>query len=111
MAARRDLVAYQGDTFVHQVLFEDANGQPVDVSAFTFASQVRRRATDTTLLASMTVDASQAATGVVTFRLSAAAMAGFEPGVYRYDCDRTDGSGDVLTLTFGRFEVPAEVTR
>ena len=108
--APRDLNAYQGDDFTHEVKFVDSAGAPVSVVGRTFASQVRRRWSDTTIDATFTVDASNAATGVVVFTLSSATMTAFEPGTYRYDLQQVSG-GRKLTLLKGKFVVDGEITR
>lgn len=110
MAARRDLEAYQGDTFTHEIRMQDSNGNPLNVAGSTFASQVRRRADYTTVEAVFSVDMTNAATGVVVFTLSSVQTAGLLAGRYRYDVHQTTGS-TVLTLTYGNFEVRGEVTR
>jgi hypothetical protein len=108
--ARRDLNAYQGDDFVHELRFVDSDGDPVSAVGRTFVSQVRRRWSDTTIDATFSVDTSNAANGIVTFTLSGAVMTGFEPGEYRYDLQQT-ASGRRLTLLRGKFVVPGEITR
>jgi hypothetical protein len=111
MPARRDLLSpYQGDDFTHEVRFVDGTGAPENVTGRTFASQVRRRWSDTTIDATFTVDTSNAATGVVVFTLSAAVMTAFEPGEYRYDLQQTV-AGRRLTLLRGIFKVTGEITR
>jgi hypothetical protein len=111
MPARRDLLTpYQGDQFSHEVRFKDSNGGPVNVTGRTFASQVRRRWSDTTIDATFSVDTSNAATGVVVFTLSANVMTGLEPGEYRYDLQQTV-AGVPLTLLAGKFRVTGEITR
>lgn len=111
MPARRDLPAYQGDDFVHELRFVDqVTGAPVNVTGRVFSSQVRKRESYDTIVATFTTDASQAAVGVVKFILPHVVMAQLLPGKYRYDCQQVE-AGRVLTLTFGTFEVTAEVTR
>ena len=109
--ALRDVDAYQGDTFVHELRFVDKDtGQPISVVGRTFSSQVRRRWSDDTVEATFTVDVSQAAAGVVTFTLPAATVAGLDPCEYRYDIQQNVG-GVILTLVRGKFTVTGEITR
>jgi hypothetical protein len=108
--APRDLNAYQGDDFTHEVRFVNSSGSPVNVTGRTFGSQVRRRWSDTTIDATFAVDTSNAATGVVVFTLSASVMTAFEPGTYRYDLQQVAG-GRRLTLLKGKFVVDGEITR
>ena len=109
MAARRDLEAYQGDTFTHEIRMQNS-GNPINVSGSTFASQVRKRANYSTIEATFSVDMTNAATGIVVFTLSASQTAGLLAGRYRYDVHQITGS-TVLTLTYGNFELRGEVTR
>ena len=108
--ALRDVDAYQGDTFVHELRFVDSNDQPISVVGRTFMSQVRRRWSDDTVDASFTVDTSLAANGIVRFTLPAATVAGLDPCEYRYDIQQNVG-GVILTLLRGKFTVTGEITR
>ena len=108
--ALRDVDAYQGDTFVHELRFVDSAGAPISVVGRTFSSQVRRRWSDATVEATFTVNTANAATGVVTFTLSAATVAALEPCEYRYDIQQNVG-GVILTLVRGKFTVTGEITR
>lgn len=110
MAARRDLTAYQGDTFAHEIRVVDSDGDPVNVSSWTVSSQVRKRASYSTAEATFAVNMAQAATGVVVLSLPHSVTADLEPGKYRYDVQRVV-SGNYLTLIYGEFDVVAEVTR
>lgn len=109
MPATRNLTCYRGDTFVYRLEFVDAAGAPVDVSARTFRGMVRRRWSDPSPEATFTVDTSQAASGVVRFTLAATLTEDLEPGRWTYDVEQTD-SGDVLTVTRGRFDVEGDRT-
>jgi hypothetical protein len=111
MPARRDLPAYQGDDFLHELRFVDeATQTPIDVSGRVFESQIRKRPEYDTVVATFNVDMTDAANGVVGFWLPHSVMKDLLPGKYRYDCQQTVG-GVVLSLTFGTFEVTGEVTR
>jgi len=111
--ALRDVDAYQRDLFQHELRFVDTQDQPVDVSGAVWLSQVRRRWSDTVVDATFTVDATQAAVGVVKFRLLAATMTGFAPGQYRYDIQWSNywGAGEPLTVVRGRFTVTGDISR
>jgi hypothetical protein len=111
MPARRDFsTPYQGDDFTHVLTILDANDQPINVAGDTFASQVRRRWSDTTIDATFSVDTSQAAVGQVTFTIAGPVLADFVPGRYRYDVQWVK-AGRKLTLLAGEFVVTGEITR
>ena len=110
MAARRDTKIYQGDTFTHRLEIVDANENPVNVSGSTFASQIRRRASYTTVEATFAVDMTNAATGVVVLTLLPSQTDDLLAGRYHYDVHQITG-GNVLTLVYGNVDVIGEVTR
>jgi hypothetical protein len=98
----------QGDTFSEQVLMEDGDGAAIDLTGYTFRSQLRRT-TDGTVVAEFTMS-TDLATSTVTRTLSAAATAGLD-GTYVHDFQWTDPSAKVRTLFSGEFEIEPEVTR
>jgi hypothetical protein len=108
--ARRDIAIYQGDTYEHELRLEDADGQPINLTGRTYASQIRKRPTYDTVAATFTVDDSDAANGVIRFLLAPADTLALDPGAYRYDIQQ-DFLGVVTTLLFGQADVTAEVTR
>ena len=112
MAARRDIAIYQGDTYGHILTVTDDATPPVatDVSARTFAAQLRRYPQDSTVAAQFAVDMSNASTGVVGLSLTAVQTAALTGGVYSWDVHMITGSS-VLTLFAGEAVVTAEVTR
>lgn len=108
MPARRDLNVYRGDTWTHEVRFVDSAENPIDVSAWTFASQVRRK-WDGDIVIPFSVNAANASSGVVVFSV-AAPDTDIDPGRYRYDVERTQ-SGVVQTLVAGRLTVTGDITQ
>jgi hypothetical protein len=106
--ARRDLDVYRGDTWTHEIRFVDALENPVDVSAWVFASQVRR-SWKGDIVVPYSVDASAAAAGVVVFFVGAPDTE-LDPGSYRYDVERTQG-GVVETVLKGRLVVTGDITQ
>jgi hypothetical protein len=112
MAARRDIDIYQGDTYGHVLTVADdaTPPNPTDVSARTFAAQLRRYPLDSTVAAQFAVDMTGASSGVVEFSLPAVTTAALVPGKYSWDVHMVTGSS-VLTLVAGECVVTAEVTR
>ena len=111
MAATRDIRFTQGDTYGHVLTIENDAVPPVatNVSARTFAAQVRRYASSDTIAATFAVDMTNAATGVVQLSLTATQTAALT-GPYYWDVHMVTGSS-VLTLIAGSVTVDAEVTR
>ena len=103
-----DVRMTQGDTFIERILFEDGESEAIDLSDYSFSSQLRRRA-DNGLVAefAITIDGESATVirslePVVTSNLD---------GVYVHDLQWIDPEGNVRTLFTGTFEIEPEVTR
>lgn len=107
-AAVYDVRMTQGDTFSEEVLMEDGDGDAIDLTGYTFRSQLRRT-TDGTVIAEFAMS-TNLATSTVTRTLSAATTAGLS-GTYVHDFQWTDPSARVRTLFSGEFEIELEVTR
>jgi hypothetical protein len=107
LPATRNLTIYQGDVYDHEVTFTDENDDPIDMSAATWRAQLRRNFTSASVLASFTIDDSDAATGVVRFHLTKTQTADL-PGAAVWDAEDT-----TLGVTYLRGTVVAtrEVSR
>ena len=105
-AAVYDVRMTQGDSFIEELLMEDGEGNPIDLTGYDFKSQIRRTA-DNGLVAEfgISVDGS-----TVTRTLSPSVTAGLE-GIYVHDFQWTKPQGQIRTLLSGNFEIEAEVTR
>jgi hypothetical protein len=99
---------YQSQVYGIVINIADSTG-PVDVSSSTFASQLRRYPS-ADVAATFGIDASAAATGTIQLSLTSAQTAALDPGVYRWDVDRIQGS-TIQPLAKGEIIVEAEVTR
>ena len=105
-AAVYDVRMTQGDSFVEELLMEDGEGDAIDLSGYTFRSQLRRTA-DNGLVAEFAISVSGS---TVTRSLSPAVTAGLS-GTYVHDFQWADPQGRIKTLLSGSFEIEAEVTR
>ena len=105
-AAVYDVRMTQGDSFVEELTMEDGEGDLLDLSGYTFRSQLRRTA-DNGLVAEFAISV---AGSVVTRSLSPAVTAGLS-GTYVHDFQWTDPQGRIRTLLSGEFEIEPEVTR
>jgi len=107
-AAQYDVRMVQGDTFSEQILMEDSDGSAIDITGYSFASQLRRTADDS-LVAQFSISA-DISTSTVTRTLNPAITSNLE-GTYVHDFQWTNPSGQVRTLFSGEFEIEPEVTR
>ena len=108
MPATYDLTAYRGDSFTRRFTFVDALDAPIDMSAGTWAAQVR---THTAAASSVdfVVDVSSAATGIVAISLDPTTTATVVEGVW--DLQHTVSADSVDTVLEGAFCVSGDVTR
>jgi hypothetical protein len=105
-AAVYDVRMTQGDSFVEELLMEDGEGDALDLTGYSFKSQLRRTA-DNGLVAEFAISVSGS---TVTRSLNAGVTANLD-GTYVHDFQWTDPSGKIRTLLSGEFEIEAEVTR
>jgi hypothetical protein len=103
-----DVRMTQGDTFSEQILMEDGDGDAIDLTGYSFASQLRRTAAGA-VVATFSIS-TNLATSTVTRTLSAVTTAALD-GTYVHDFQWTDPQGRVRTLFTGEFEIEDEVTR
>lgn len=85
-----NLLVVRGDAFRERLVWRDADGQPLDVSDWTFVGQLR----DTfagALLADFVIDRSGLPDNEFNLRLEAADTVGIGEGVYPFDLVRTVG--------------------
>lgn len=110
MPATRNIDIYRGDDLVHTINIVDADGNPVDLSGRTYASQLRRYPDTEQIAATFSVDDAQANVGLLILSIDGDVTATLEPGPYRYDLEQTQG-GTRTTLLAGEAVVTADVTR
>ena len=104
----QDIEIFQGDPHSMRLTFT-SEGDPVDVSAWTFACQLRsRRDPNAPLLAEYSVDDSDAEAGVVVLFLTAAETAELRRDCH-YDVQATV-VGEPITIYFGKAALTREVT-
>jgi hypothetical protein len=105
-AAVYDVRMTQGDSFVEELLMEDGDGDALDLTGYTFRSQLRRTA-DNGLVAEFAISVSGS---TVTRSLNAGVTSNLD-GTYVHDFQWNDPSGKIRTLLSGEFEIEPEVTR
>lgn len=107
--AKLNYTIVRGDDFADTVTIKE--GDPavaVDVSARTYTAQVRSTP-DGTVVASMTIDMTDAATGIVAYSLPDTTTDDLD-GAYVWDFQQ-DTAGVIRTLMGGSFVVLKDVTR
>lgn len=106
-ASQYDIRITQGDTFVEEILFEDGEGDALDLFGYTFKSQIRRTAGDPVAIDFVMNIADD---NTVTRTLGSATTATLS-GTYAHDLQWVDPEGKTRTLFAGDFEIEPEVTR
>jgi hypothetical protein len=103
----------QGETFSKLITWRDSAGALINLTGYTARMDLRRKATDTTSLLSLTTANSRivlgGALGTITLAISATETA-LLTGVYVYDLEMVNGS-NVKRLLQGQIEIDLEVTK
>ena len=100
----------QGTDFETTIDIAGADGNPVDLTGYVIAGQVRKAYTSSTahnFVASVTVPTS----GTVNIQLTNASTSNMKAGRYVYDVEMTSPSGVKTRVIEGILEITAEVTR
>lgn len=112
-----DISFTQGDSFIVTFTLKDSGGTPVSLATATITSQIKTKQSATAAaLASFTVDATNAATGIIILTLPAATTSTFAvtkddgSNVLYYDVQVTWPSTAVQTVVGGTITVLAQVT-
>jgi hypothetical protein len=107
--AKLNYTIVRGDDFADTVTIKEGDpSAAVDVSTRTYTAQVRASA-DGAVIASMTIDMTDAATGVVAYSLPDTTTDDLS-GAYVWDFQQDTG-GVIRTLMGGSFVVLKDVTR
>jgi len=109
MAAISNLYIDQGSTFSSIITIRGSDGNALNLTGFTVASQLRKSYGSTT---AYTFDASvyDAPTGKVRLELSASVSSAIKPGRYLYDIEITSGSNKTRVVE-GLVIITPEITR
>lgn len=114
LAGTYNIIADQGATFGRTITWNDADGDPVNLSGYTARMQVRSIVSSNTVALELTTENGRitlgGALGTITLTVPASAMDDIAGGNYAYDLELVNGS-DVTRLLMGSFTVRAEVTR
>lgn len=109
MATKANLKIDQGTDYVTSVNLTDDDGDPISLSGYTGAGQIRKYYTSTNAVDfSVSVDAN---TGVVTLTLTSEQTNAMEAGRYVYDVELTDSSNTISRVLEGIVTITPGVTR
>ena len=106
-----ELTLDQGTTFQTQISLTNDDQTPINVTGFSFASQIRKSYYSTNPVANLTVSIVDASTGNVTLSMTAANTANVRAGRYLYDLMMTDTGGVKTRVIEGIITVTPQVTR
>lgn len=109
MATKANLFIDQGATFYTIITLTDNNGDPIDITGYTGAAQMRKHYTSST--AKTFTVALGNTSGTIALSMSANTTANIEAGRYLYDVELTDGSGSVSRVFEGIVTVNPNITR
>ena len=109
MATKANLYIDQGTSFSTVVTITDNNGDPIDLTGYQGASQIRKTYSSST---SYPFDVLVGNTsGTVTLSMSANATANIAGGRYLYDVELTDTGGLISRVFEGIVTVNPNITR
>lgn len=106
-----DLILYQGATFNRTLEIKDSDSNPVNLTDYSFAGQIRTSAHSGDIQATFDIQIANASTGRVTWKLSSTNSALVPAQQCVYDVEMTQANGDVVRLLEGFVDVKANVTR
>jgi hypothetical protein len=110
MATISNLFVDAGSDYSNIITVSATSGQPLDLSGYTVASQMRKSYLSTTAYP-FTASIYNAASGQVRLQLSAATSAQIWPGRYLYDVEITSPSGTRTRVVEGIVTVTPEITQ
>jgi hypothetical protein len=110
MAAERNIIIYQGDTYIHELRLRNSANANINISTRTYTGQVRKTKTSNTIIATFTTQITDGPNGVMQFSLEPNVTSNITSGVYFYDLQETNNTV-VTTLVAGKATVQGEVTR
>lgn len=112
MAAYVELVVDQGTTFNNVInITDDVTNAAVNISGYSFESQVRRSYYSANITANIVCTITNASNGEVTMSISASNTANIKPGRYVFDVKSTDSFDVVNRILEGIITINPSVTK
>ena len=109
MAIKANIIIDQGSTFATSINLADDSDNPLDLTNFTAAAQMRKHYTSSNST-SFTVTTG-GNTGILTLALSANTTANIVAGRYMYDVELTDASNNIARVVEGIVTINPNITR
>jgi hypothetical protein len=104
----------QGAQWTLTVVYEDSNGNPIDLTGYTARMQLRKKFDSTTAVLTLATGGQGIVitplTGTLELTATTAQMLAIEGGIYVYDLELTN-AGVVTRLMMGSATVRSEVTK
>lgn len=112
MATYTELVIDQGTTFSNIInITDDVTNAAVNVSGYSFESQVRRSYYSANITANIVCTITNASNGEVTMSMSSSNTANIKPGRYVFDVKSTNTSNTVSRILEGIITINPSVTK
>ena len=117
MPGQYDITIKQGETWVREIVWEDATGTAIDITSYTAAMMARRKVADTSTLFSLSSAGASPAIivgttdGKFTVTISAAVSAALDFETAVYDFKVTSATSVVTYLIEGTITLSKAVTR
>ena len=113
-AEYNNLLIPQGATFSENLYLKDSAGDAIDLTNYTARMSLKKTYDDTTAVISLTTENGRititGATGLVQLSITASDTAALANGVYVYDLELINASGEVDRYIQGTIRVSREVT-
>lgn len=111
MAIYSNLTIDQGSTFSVEIDVTDSSGDPLNLTGYTVAGQIRKTYSSSTFT-NFTASVYNTIGGIVKIELSATTTNAMKAGRYVYDVEITQtSSGDITRIVEGQLEVKPGVTK
>ena len=111
MAAYAELMVDRGTTFnATIVITNNATGESLNISGYSFASQIRKSYYSANATANITCSINSAANGNLALAMANSVTAGIAPGRYVYDIRMTDTANVVTRVVEGIITITPNAT-
>lgn len=107
------IVIIRRDDHTLTVTFEDSNGDAINITGYTvfFTAKTNENDADADAVISKTVTTHTNPTSGVTAITLSDTDTNIDPGIYLYDLQIKDGSGNITSADRGTFEVVQDITQ
>lgn len=106
-----ELTLDQGTTFETSIALTNDDQTAINITGYSFASQIRKSYYSTNAVANLAVSVVDASTGNVKLSMTSANTANVKAGRYLYDLVMTDTGGVKTRVIEGIITVTPQVTR